>query len=110
MKLPLRVGNRMIAHNFFILPHMEDKIIIGIDLQYRLRLGIPPPPKHIREWLPKCNTIGGLAVQTPAEKEQLQQFLGKELQEFENIRGPTNRIEPYPAKRGSSYQAKIPAT
>lgn len=93
MKLPLRVGNRTITHNFFVLPHMEDKIIIGIDLQYRLRLGVPPPPRHIKKWLPRCNTIGGLAVQTPNEKEQLQQFLEKELREFENIRGPTSKVE-----------------
>lgn len=93
MTLPLRKGNRMIKQNFFILPHMEDKIIIGIDLQYRLHLGIPPLPRYIRKWLPKCNTIGGLAVQTPDEEKRLHEFLGRELRKFENIRGPTSKVE-----------------
>jgi len=72
---------------------MEDEVIIGIDLQFRLQLGIPPPPEYIKKWLPKCSATGGLAVQTTNERERLQEFLEIELGKFEDIRGPTDKVE-----------------
>lgn len=89
MRIPLQVGSRRVKHNVIILPDMEKEMIIGIDLQYRLQLGIPSPPRSIKKWLPKCNA----AVQTPDEKEQLQQFLEEELKKFEKIHEPTSKIE-----------------
>lgn len=110
MELPLRVGNRTMRHRFFILSYMEDKIIIGIDLQYRLRLGIPPPPKYVKKWLPKCSTIGGSAVQTLDEEKQLQRFLREKLQKFRDPRANQQSGTSYTAEGRYAHQTEIPAT
>ncbi|XP_025264171.1 uncharacterized protein LOC112637817 [Camponotus floridanus] len=72
---------------------MEDEILIGIDLQAKLQIGVPPPPKKIIRKILRCNAARGLAVQTAREKEELQQFLEKELKLFKEVHGATNKVE-----------------
>lgn len=87
INLPVRLRNRIARHEFFILPHMEDEILMGIDLQAKLQIGVPPPPKNIIRKILRCSAARGLAVQTAREKEELQRFLEKELQQFKEVHG-----------------------
>lgn len=71
---------------------MQDEIVFGIDMQAKLRISVPAPPKSIANMLPKCRT-GGLTVQTPEERERLEEVLKRELKRFEDVHGQTNKIQ-----------------
>jgi len=42
--VPLRVRGKKVTHSFTILPEMESDILLGIDVQAKLRLRVPTPP------------------------------------------------------------------
>lgn len=93
IRLPVRWQNRTVIHDFIILPYTEDTIIVGIDLQARLQIGIPPPPEHRNQKLLRCSATGGLAVQTLEERRELENFLREELRQFENVHGVTDKVQ-----------------
>jgi len=60
MSVPVRLGKRTVNHAFGILPGIEDLVIIGIDLQARLQVSVPPPPLSVANYRHKCSTAKGL--------------------------------------------------
>lgn len=89
MTLPIRLLGRTVWHTFGILPRLQSDLLIGVDLQAKLRLSIPPPPLSV---VNVCCATGGLAERTE-ENSRLQVFLREELRQFEAIQGPTKRAQ-----------------
>ncbi|XP_036143394.1 uncharacterized protein K02A2.6-like [Monomorium pharaonis] len=94
MTLPVATSGPEIWHDFQIMPGLDAEILAGVDFWARLRQAIPPPPiKRAYAATPRqvaetCH--GGL---TPSEQRHLREFLDTELPLFENVRGPTDRIQ-----------------
>jgi len=87
----IRVASRTVTHTFAILPNMESDVLLGIDAQAKLRLGLPPPPLTAAADPKRCCTAEGLASQTE-EREELEQFLSREMGKFQDVRGCTEQL------------------
>lgn len=70
INLLIRLRNRTTRHEFFILPKMEDEILIGIDLQAKLQIGIPPPPKNLIREISRCLQRSQGAGSTDSQRER----------------------------------------
>jgi len=112
--VPIRVKKSSVIHTFSVVLNMESDVLLGIDAQAKLRLGTPPPPLSIIRDGNQCCASEGLAHQTPEERQQLQEFLERELEKFEDVRGPTGRAQhqirltdPTPIKQ--RYRPRNPA-
>lgn len=93
MTLPVEVAGRTAIHIFGILPRLSSEILMGVDLQAKLHIGIFSPPRRaVRAWKSDCPTTG-LAGKTPEENQRLQEFLRGELKEFEGLTGPTDQVQ-----------------
>lgn len=95
IELSIRVKDKTIRHKFAILPKLKSKVLIGVELWNKLNFILRPPPDIRIKDMPRCYTTGGLAEQTEDEKGKLEEFLKKELKQFEEIQGPTQKTEHY---------------
>jgi len=91
--LPINLQGQQLQHNFRVLPALESPMLIGTDLWARLQLTLPPPPMNTVAIEHSCAITSGLTPRTPAEEQKLQDFLSRELAQFETIRGPTSKAE-----------------
>lgn len=110
----LRVQSARVTHTFTIVPEMESDLLLGVDLQAKLRLGVPPPPLFALPDRGQCWAARGLTDQTPEERQALAEFLDRELRQFEGICGPTGKTQhrirlrdPTPIKQ--RYRPRNPA-
>ncbi|KAL6417460.1 hypothetical protein ACFW04_012719 [Cataglyphis niger] len=98
LELPFTVEGRAVTHTFQVLPDLGSPVLIGTDLWAELQITMPPPPRAATSNKPgQTATIEGEISQginprSPEEDERLREFLRQELQEFDTVRGPTNRI------------------
>jgi len=91
MFVPIRLGKRTVKHTFGILLGMEDPVIIGIDLQARLRVSVPTPLLSVANYRHKCSTTKGLTEGNLEEQKLLAKNLANEMRKFESVQGPTDR-------------------
>jgi len=91
--LPITIQERTVYHTFSILPTLDDPVLIGIDLWARLGLAIPPPPRRLPASRHRGLALAGMTPHEPDEAIRLREFLRTELAAFEQVKGPTDRIE-----------------
>lgn len=96
LTLPITVQRETIRHQFSVLPNLSSPMLIGIDLWAKLRITLPPPPPP-REPTSNLTTLGVITVGSTAgrseETQRLKAFLKAELPRFEQIQGPTDRVQ-----------------
>jgi len=93
MTLPVEAAGRTTMHTFGVLPGLSSEILIGVDLQVKLRINTPAPPLRVLRWHQHYCTIEGLARRIAEEDERLRKFLQGELAKFDSVKGPTNRAQ-----------------
>jgi len=93
---------------------MESDLLLGVDMQAKLGLGVPPLPLSVIPEGSQCWATKGLASQTPGERQALQEFLDREFEKFEGVSGPTGKAQhhirlkdPTPIKQ--TYRPRNPA-
>lgn len=68
MTLPVQISGRTATHTFGVLLRgLSSEILIGIDLQAKLHLGTPVPPRSVLRTRMRCYTTGSLVGKTSAE-------------------------------------------
>ncbi|KAL6421208.1 hypothetical protein ACFW04_013634 [Cataglyphis niger] len=92
---PVHIRGETLQHKFAILPRLESPVLMGVDLWAQTTITLDPPRTETqRKSNPtRCIATRGLTTRTTNEKEKLQEFLRKELEKFEGITGPTNKIQ-----------------
>jgi len=93
--LPVEIQGRRYLHKFLIMPSLRSTMIIGVDLWAKIGIILKPPPltKQKRASSSSKISVMGLSTPTSEESQQLKEFLNTELQKFENIKGPTDRVQ-----------------
>jgi len=77
------------------MPSLKNPMLIGVDLWAKIGLILRASPHNqSRAHDPVCEAVvPGLTAQTAQEKQRLNEFLTTELRKFEDIQGPTDRIQ-----------------
>lgn len=92
VKCTIRIMGQKHQHELQILPALESEILIGIDLWAKTRRAIPPPPLITRPEIAAAYEMQPIPDEN-TEGTRLKAFLEKELEKFEAIRGPTDKVQ-----------------
>lgn len=94
IRIPVPSEKGTVWHRFRIMPTLGSEMLIGIDLWAKIgrAIPLPPSPDHENE-TPRAAAAEGLATRTETENRRLEEFLRRELREFESVNGPTDRTQ-----------------
>jgi len=93
--LPVTIGTRKLTHEFLTMPSLKTPVLIGVDLWAKIGVTLRPPmPEMQTTYVQTTETHSvGLSDQTPDEERRLKDFLDRELAQFEEVVGPTNKLQ-----------------
>jgi len=93
--LPVTIGAREIVPEFLTMPSLKTPILIGLDLWAKIGVTLRPPTQEgqITDAQPTEMLSVGLSARTPDEERRLRDFLKQELAKFEEVVGPTDKLQ-----------------
>jgi len=83
------------VHEFLTMPSLKTSILIGVDLWAKIGVILKPPTpeRHVTDVQTTKTLSIGLSARTPDEKQRLRDFLDQELTKFEEVVGPTDKLQ-----------------
>jgi len=91
--LPVTIEARELVHEFLTMPSLKTPILIGVDLWAKIGVTLRPPEKQVTEVQTTETLSVGLSARTPDEEQRLRDFLDQELAKFEEVVGPTDKLQ-----------------